>query len=207
MPVTHERRNWGDGSALLDGGEARDRLLDAAERCVIRRGGTQIRMAEVGDEAGVVRSTVYRYFATRDALLLALVLRRIDRACARWVSSLKRPGDAARSIRELVLVPAAAVDSGDPLNTALYAAHSVALAPVLEAGAQDITNVVAAAVKPLFQQWKDDGQIHADLDLRETVQWISATTSFLLTAQWRYRPASAKRRFVDRYLLRALIVA
>lgn len=207
MPVTHERRNWGDGSALLDGGEARDRLLDAAERCVVRRGGTQIRMAEVGDEAGVVRSTVYRYFATRDALLLALVLRRIDRACARWVRSLKRPGDAARSIRELVLVPVAAVDSGDPLNTALYAAHSVALAPVLESGAQDITNVVAAALKPLFQQWKDDGQIHADLDLRETVQWISATTSFLLTAQWRCRPASAKRRFVDRYLLRALIVA
>lgn len=206
MPATHERRNWGDGSALLDGEAARDRLLDAAERCVAHRGGTQIRMAEVGDEAGVVRSTVYRYFASRDALLLALILRRVDRACARWIQALRQPGDAARSIRELVLVPVAAVDSGDPINAALYAAHSVELAPVLEAGADDITDVVAGVFKPLFQQWKVDGQIHADLDLRETVQWISATTSFLLTPQWRYRPASAKRRFVDRYLLRALIV-
>ncbi len=206
MPTTRERRNWGDGSALLDGEEARDRLLDAAERCVVRRGETQIRMAEVADEAGVVRSTVYRYFATRDALLLALILRRVDRACARWTQSLKHPGDAARSIRELVLVPVAAVDSGDPVNAALYAAHSVALAPVLEAGAEEITDVVAGVLKPLFQQWKLDGQIHADLDLRETVQWISATTSFLLTTRWRYRPASAKKRFVDRYLLRALVL-
>ncbi|PRC43186.1 TetR family transcriptional regulator [Mycobacterium sp. ITM-2017-0098] len=185
--------------------EARDRLLDAAERCIVDRGDTQIRMAEVADSAKVVRSTVYRYYASRDELLLGLILRRVDRACARWVKDLRRPEDAAASIRELVLVPTAEVDSGDPVNRALYAGDSAALAPILEIGAEAVTGVVAAHLKPLFAHWKDSGQVYADLDLNETVQWMSATSSFLLTTHWRHRPASAKRRFVDRYLLRALV--
>ena len=64
--------------------DARERILAAAGRCVERRGDTQIRMAEVADDAGLVRSTVYRYFPTRDDLLLGLVLIRIDAALARF---------------------------------------------------------------------------------------------------------------------------
>lgn len=199
-------RRWGEARAQLDDDVARNLLLDAAERCVIRCGGTQIRMTEVADEAGVARSTAYRYYPNRDEVLLALVLRRIERAHGRWLGALRRPTDAAASIRQLVLNPVAAVDDGDPLNLALYAGDSSALAPVLEHGAEAIAAVLAEQLGPLFAQWKTDGQIHADLDLVETVQWMSATTSFLLTAQWRRRPLSAKRRFVDRYLVRALVV-
>jgi len=72
-------------------------------------------------------------------------------------------------------------------------------------GAEAVADVVAAQVGPLFRQWKAGGQIFSDLNLRETVQWMSATTSFLLTSSWRHRPAAAKRRFVDRYLIRALV--
>ncbi|WNG85478.1 TetR/AcrR family transcriptional regulator [Mycobacterium sp. ITM-2016-00317] len=205
MPTSRAGRNWGDDRALLNDEEARDRLLDAAERCVIARGDTQIRMAEVADSAKVVRSTVYRYYPNRDDLLLGLILRRVDRACARWVAELRKPQHAASSIRDLVLLPVAAVDSGDPLNLALYAGESAGLATVLEAGSQSITDVVAARFGPLFTSWKDDGQVYADLDLRETVQWMSATSSFLLTASWRHRPLAAKRRFVDRYVIRALV--
>ncbi|ANI39089.1 TetR family transcriptional regulator [Mycolicibacterium vaccae ATCC 25954] len=199
-------RRWGEARAQLDDDVARNLLLDAAERCVIRCGGTQIRMTEVADEAGVARSTAYRYYPNRDEVLLALVLRRIERAHGRWLGALRRPTDAAASIRQLVLNPVAAVDDGDPVNLALYAGDSSALAPVLEHGAEAIAAVLAEQLGPLFAQWKTDGQIHADLDLVETVQWMSATTSFLLTAQWRHRPLSAKRRFVDRYLVRALVV-
>ncbi len=198
-------RRWGHDGALLGDEEACRRLLDAAERCIVRRGDTQIRMAEVADEAGVVRSTVYRYYATRDDLLLGLVLRRVETASVRWVRALTDPQDAAGSIRELVLMPVAAVEDGDAVNDALYASESTALAPVLERGAEAVADAVAAQVGALFRQWKADGQIYSDLNLRETVQWMSATTSFLLTSSWRHRPAAAKRRFVDRYLIRALV--
>lgn len=187
--------------------DVRDRLLDAAERCIVRRGDTEIRMADVAIEAGVVRSTVYRYYATRDDLLLGLVLRRIDSGFARWIRELKRPSDPVGSIRDLVLKPVASVGSGDPLNAALYASDSAVLAPVLETGAQAVSDILARHLAPLFRRWKDEGRIYPDLVLVETVQWITATTSFLLTTHWRDRSAAAKRRFVDRYMIRALVCA
>ena len=71
-------RWWGDDRAILDDDEARRRLLEAAGRCIVRRGNAQIRMAEVAEEAGVSRSTVYRYFPNRDEVLLGLMLARVD---------------------------------------------------------------------------------------------------------------------------------
>lgn len=169
------------------------------------RGDTRIRMAEVADAAGVARSTVYRYYDSREELLLGLLLRRIDNAFTTWIGALRRPDDAASSIRALILQPAGSVDSGDPVNLALYSSDVAATAPILEAGADAVGDLVVGHLKPLFQRWKDSGQIHPDLDVRETADWMSATTSFLLTAKWRHRPAAAKKRFVDRYVIRALV--
>jgi AcrR family transcriptional regulator len=54
---------------------ARERLLDAASRCISRDGLVATGIASVADEAGVSRPTVYRYFADRDALVEATLLR------------------------------------------------------------------------------------------------------------------------------------
>ena len=200
-------RRWGPTPRRLDDeAAARDQLLVAAGRCIVRRGDTQIRMAEVADEAGVVRSTVYRYFANRDDLLLGLVLKRLDAALARWVASLRCPDDAASSIRELILEqPLAAVEEGDALNHALYASESTALTSALAVGAEPVVDVLMKHFAPLLEGWTAGGQLHADLDIRETVHWMYATSNFLLAPSWRYRPAEIKVRFVDRYLLRALL--
>src|SRR5947209_19530518 len=81
-------RWWGDDRAILDDEEARRRLLDAAGHCIVRRGNAQIRMAEVADEAGVSRSTLYRYFRNRDDVLLHLLLARVDTALGELVGAL-----------------------------------------------------------------------------------------------------------------------
>jgi AcrR family transcriptional regulator len=197
-------RRWGDASALLDDDEARRRLLDAASRCIERRGNTQIRMAEVADEAGVVRSTVYRYFPTRDALLLGLLLLRIDAAMGALVASLRRPSDAPRSIVDLMMGPIGSV-TGNPLNEALMSSDSKALSSALELGSEQIVDVIQRHFGPLLQRWQRDGQLYADLDLRETVRWMHSTSLFLLSPPWRPRPTEAKRKFVEHYLVRALV--
>lgn len=197
-------RRWGDDSALLDDDEARRRLLEAAARCIARRGNTQFRMAEVADEAGVVRSTVYRYFATRDELLLGLLLVRTDTALAAFVRSLEDPHDAARTIPDLILGPIARVE-GNPLNEALFATESTAVASAVQAGVEPVVDVLMRHFGPLLQAWQADGQLRADLDLREAVHWLNATSHFLLAPPWRQRTAAAKARFVEQYVVRALL--
>jgi TetR/AcrR family transcriptional regulator len=197
-------RRWGDERAILDDEEARRRLLEAAGRCIVRRGNAQIRMAEVADEAGVSRSTVYRYFPNRDEVLLGLMLARVDTALGELVRSLRDPDDPVRSLPAMVLARVESV-SGNPLNEALFAAESTAVPTALEVGAQPVVEVLLRHYGPLLQRWQDAGRIYPDLDHRSVVQWLSATTLFLLTPSWRHRSPDEKRKFLEQFLVRALV--
>ncbi len=197
-------RRWGDDRAILDDEEARRRILDAAGRCIAHRGNTQFRMGEVADEAGVSRSTVYRYFPGRDDVLLGLILKRVDHALGELVRSLAAPDDPVRSVPEMVLARVESVD-GDPLNEALFAAESTAVATALEKGSEPIVETLLRHYQPLLDRWKSAGRLHADLDPRSVVQWLHTTTLFLLAPSWRYRPPADKREFVDQFVVRALV--
>ncbi|MCW2614470.1 MAG: TetR/AcrR family transcriptional regulator [Frankiales bacterium] len=49
-----------------------DRIVDASLRVLARRGLRKLSMTDIGDEANVSRGTLYRYFASRDDVLVAL---------------------------------------------------------------------------------------------------------------------------------------
>jgi AcrR family transcriptional regulator len=66
------RKGWG-GAPPADDAEARKRIVDAATRCVARRGSVQATVTDVADDLGVTRRTVYRYFASVEELLAAVV--------------------------------------------------------------------------------------------------------------------------------------
>jgi AcrR family transcriptional regulator len=58
--------------------ERRHAILDVAERLLLhstRRGPS---MADVADEAGLAKGTIYLYFRSKEELLLALLERNID---------------------------------------------------------------------------------------------------------------------------------
>lgn len=56
---------WG-GTPPRDETEARERLLDAASRCMASRGIPKTTLSAIAAEAGVTRPTIYRYFDGRD---------------------------------------------------------------------------------------------------------------------------------------------
>ncbi|MCV7090164.1 TetR/AcrR family transcriptional regulator [Mycobacterium interjectum] len=197
-------RWWGDDRAIHDDEEARGLILDAAGRCIVRRGNTQFRMGEVADEAGVSRSTVYRYFPARDDVLLGLMLMRVDKALGDLVTSLPAPDDPIRSVPEMVLARVESVD-GNPLNEALFAAESTAVATALEKGSEPLVDLLLRHYEPLLNRWKAAGRLYDDLDPRSIVQWLHTATLFLLAPSWRRRPAADKRQFVEQYVVRALV--
>lgn len=58
--------------------ERHDAILDAAERLLLRSRDRVASVAEVAAEAGLAKGTVYLYFPSKEALLLAVHERRID---------------------------------------------------------------------------------------------------------------------------------
>jgi AcrR family transcriptional regulator len=59
--------------------ERRERILSAAAELAARRGFHTVGMADIGAEAGIVGSGIYRHFDSKDAILVAL----LDRGMAR----------------------------------------------------------------------------------------------------------------------------
>lgn len=112
-------------------------ILDAAERLLVRH--AQPSIAAVAGESGVSRVTVYAHFATREALLEALVERAVARATGALDAA--RPDDGppaealdrvvAASAHELgrhVAIAEAAAEHLDPAT--LRRAHELSLVPV-----------------------------------------------------------------------------
>jgi AcrR family transcriptional regulator len=198
----------GSGAARgsLDEAQVRSRLLEAAGSCIVRRGNVQFRMAEVAEEAGVARSTVYRYFSTRADLILGLLLSRVGPALEAVVRALPHPDDAARSIPDLILGPIGLVE-GSPLNEALFSPESSPDVTALEFGSDPLVDAAMEHFGPLLERWQGASQLHDDLDVRDTVRWMHAISLVLLQPPWRVRTPAAKRQFLERYLVRALVPA
>ncbi|CUU56208.1 DNA-binding transcriptional regulator, AcrR family [Parafrankia irregularis] len=65
------RRGWG-GAPPNDDEEARARVLEAAVRCLERRGPQEMSLSDVATELGVTRQTIYRYFPSTAQLFAAV---------------------------------------------------------------------------------------------------------------------------------------
>ena len=72
-------------------------------------------------------------------------------------------------------------------------------------GSEPIVELLLHHYEPLLQRWQHAGRLHDDLDYRAIVEWLNATTLFLLTPSWRHRPTADKRQFVEQFLVRALV--
>jgi TetR/AcrR family transcriptional regulator len=152
----------------------------------------------------VSRSTVYRYFRSREDLILGVLLSRVDAAMERIVRSLPQPGDAQRSIVDLIMKSIGLV-YGDEVNEALFSPQSRPIVTAVELSAEAIVDAIDRHLHPLLERWQSEKQLHADLDLRETVRWMNAVALVLLTPPWLERSRRQKREFLDRYLIRALV--
>lgn len=80
----------------------RARILAATERVCIARGVASARMEEIAAEAKVSKGTLYRYFASKDDLLVAMVIESFDSG-RREVDRARPVGLGPRAVLEHVL--------------------------------------------------------------------------------------------------------
>jgi TetR/AcrR family fatty acid metabolism transcriptional regulator len=83
--------------------EKRVRILDAALKIFASRGFYNAKVSEVAKEAGVADGTIYLYFESKDALLIALFEDRMQRIIARANDELARSeGTVLDKIRQAI---------------------------------------------------------------------------------------------------------
>jgi AcrR family transcriptional regulator len=146
----------------------RERVLEAAEH-VLSTEGVSVPIDEVARRAGVGVGTVYRQFPTKEALLEAILLRRLERLIeeARSRDAVADPGEAFFGFLEhLVSEAGRKCDLGDALSRAGVDVDVSASAPAQE---------LMAAVAGLLARAQGAGAVRSDVGMPELFGLVAGT--------------------------------
>jgi AcrR family transcriptional regulator len=189
-------RSWAGDPPLREA--ARERLLEAAARCIARDGMAGAGIAAVAHEAGVSRPTVYRYFEDHQALVEATLFHAGRGLALRIEEQLHRFATPAEKAVEAVCFVLKEIPR-DPVLGAMWSATWLDASAV--AGITRHTAVAWArhAVKDLVESagW------HAD-QADEAVEVMLRMLLSLLAAPEPRRSEPALRAFLMRRLVPAL---
>lgn len=158
----------------------RERILAVAPELLRRFTLSKFSMEDVARAAGIARQTVYKYFSSRDDLLVTLFVEEMLE-------------NHAPKMADVVSLPTSEENLLDIFITELSLARSYALfGEVLTPGVAPRTaelvfrseKMVAARDHvwiPVLERYRDHGVLRPGLDLAATVRWITYQEYWLLT--------------------------
>lgn len=159
----------------------RDRLIDAAERCLTAKGIRATTVSEVAEVAGVSRGWLYRHFPDKAELLGAAIVRLNE---AFWTESRTRL-DAVTGLDQRIAVGVALArrESETPgaLVLKLRQEEPEAFTACVGLGVRGLIPEIAAFWVPYVQAAVDSGEIHPDTDCAEAAEWIARIMMSLAT--------------------------
>lgn len=146
-----------------DAARNRDRVLQAA-RALVGRDGAEVRMDAIAAEAGVAVGTLYRHFATKEALVAAVVEDSVDHLAHRaeqTLAAVEAGGDPWEQLQALV----EQVAGSYARDRALKAAATSLGAEVQVDPSEDGTTAARAmtAVAEVLRRARDAGAVRPDV--------------------------------------------
>ena len=155
----------------------RERIVDAAFRAVERFGLSRFTMDDVARVAGVSRQSVYRYFDSKDALIVALVYREEEAFIEGVREAHSRHDDLEDAMREAILFCLRTARE-HPLLDRLLESEPDALLPFLTTRGAGVIGRARAVIEGLAAERDgvDTALVHRTADLA-----VRAIVSYTLT--------------------------
>lgn len=155
----------------------RQRLVDAAEEVVRDRGVSALRLESVADAAGLHRSSVYRYFDSKEELVTAVVVQASLRVGRHVIDRL---GPSAPPERYVVegLVVALTEMADDPVFTSLLAPS--ASASMARIAGTALHEGLRPLIEPMFVAAAERGVLRRDVTPEVAMQWLQIVATGLL---------------------------
>lgn len=144
----------------------RERLLNAATRCIVREGMAKSSMEAIAAEAGVARITVYREFGSRKALIEALIAYRANVFNTNFAATAGPFPDIASALEAFFLASAKAV------RTTAVTAEFLRGPMVFTKPGSALHEVTSTLWRPWLERARNEGQIRKNASFSDAVEWI-----------------------------------
>lgn len=185
---------------------ARERLVDAAEECLQRFGTAKTTVEDVASAASVSRATVYRYFGDRDELILAVLVRDVDRLLERVTKRFTPEGPLGTQLVDGILYWLGRVQREEKFAV-MFAPDATGHTVNIPGAYAALFERTRAALQPALDLARGRGELRADVDLDEAVEWIMRVVISLLTVETpMQRSRQSLARFLERFLVPSLVV-
>ena len=180
----------------------RQRVVDAAEALVRDRGAGALRLESVAEAVGLHRSSVYRYFDSKEELLVAVVVQATLRLGREVVAELGADASPDRFVVD-GLVMALARIANDPLHQSLLSPS--ASEAVARVGGRVLTEGLRPLVEPMFTAAAERGMLRDGVTPDDAVQWLHIVATGLLRASTEMREPDALMRLLELMLVPVLL--
>lgn len=188
---------------------AREHLLLSAEACFARYGIAKTTMHDIARASGVSRPTVYRYFADRESLILAVVVRRsrlLVRHARAFIDTQETFAD--KLVEGLLYM----VDHGrrDEIVRLLVSPEHMDLAAVVVGGSSAAAQVTGETWEPIIAEAQRTGEVPESLDRAEACAWLTYVQLILIgrmdiSAGLGEDVREAQRAMLQRFVLPAFV--
>ncbi|WP_406817839.1 TetR/AcrR family transcriptional regulator [Mycobacterium sp. M23085] len=168
---------WGDRPPT-DDEEARSRLLDAAEACYERHGVSRTTVDDIAREASVHRTTVYRYFGSRDDVLAFVMLRESAGVIEGAQQSMKGSRPFGNRLLDALDGAIAAVEKSRWLRV-LFSPESFTMT-VAAAASTAFRDRIRETLRPYVDAAKASGELREQLDPDAVADWLVRVAQMLL---------------------------
>lgn len=177
MPVSEA--SWKAHPQGPDYGAVRQRLVDAAEH-LIRSGGVgALRQDAVANHAGLARSSVYRYFDSKEELITAAVVQSTLRIGEKIQADIGPEADPERLLVRGIIDALDAM-AADPLLHALTVPTSSRAMTKLANNA--LREGVRPLVEPVFVTAAERGVLRPGVSVDDALRWLQVVSLGLMQA-------------------------
>lgn len=178
------------------------RVLAAARECFLRYGVRKTSMADIADAAGLARQSVYRYAASKSALVDAAVLARLSEMGELLTDILERTTGFEEAAVEGSAAVVTAARSDPELTTLLEVTQGRHLSELTANSSAAMHHLVAELWRPLFDRGRAEGKLRTDVDDDQMVEWIRGVYLMLMLRS--DLDAEGDRAMVRAFLLRSI---
>lgn len=190
----------GSSAATDAGPDVQERLLDAAEESFARFGLAKTTMDDVARHAGMSRATVYRYFKSRDQLLMAVVEREARRTASEIKQRLCTIHDPGEYIVEGIVHSLAEIPRRSALSM-IFSPDAVGMTSRLVVTSERLAKIALELVLPVIEPARAKGMLRENVDTDVMVEWIIRLLTSYLTVPSASENSEAEIRKTFRSML------